>query len=317
MTSPVARRLRMSERQMARLISRIERGGEYDLSVDLAVDVSDSAQVIGVTGAPGSGKSTLVDVLAREIRSDGLTVAILAIDPSSHLTGGAVLGDRVRMSSHSRDQGIYIRSMATRGSTTGLARAARAAVGILEGAGYDVVIVETVGVGQVELDVLSVADTVAVVLVPGLGDTMQMNKAGIMEAGDLFVVNMADRAETSGFVRELKQALALGRTHHDIPPVCKTVALSGDGVTDLWKTLRKLDQTDRDSGRRISRRRDQREGELSREIERRVLSMLREVMDGSPSLRAARQEVFEGQISPRAAARQWVDESLRFVHASG
>lgn len=297
-----------TERAVARLISQVERGEVEGVGADLALDGDTGAQIIGITGSPGSGKSTLVDVLAREIRADGRTVAILAIDPSSHLTGGAVLGDRVRMSSHAQDPGIFIRSMGTRGSTTGLARAAHNAVKVLAAAGYDVVIVETVGVGQVELDVLTVADTVAVVLVPGLGDTMQMNKAGIMEIGDLFVVNMADRPETQSFVRDLKQALVVGagHTHGVMPPVCCTVALTGDGVAALWATLQKCDDDDRSSGRRRQRRRDQQSAELTREIERRVSALLRDAMAGSAGLAQLRSRVLDGDLIPRAAADEWL-----------
>jgi len=297
-----------SEREIARLISKVERGEVTDVAGELALGTSAGAHVIGITGSPGSGKSTLVDVLARQMRADGRTVAILAIDPSSHLTGGAVLGDRVRMSSHSQDPGIFIRSMGTRGSTTGLARASRDAVKVLDAAGYDIVIVETVGVGQVELDVLTVADTVAVVLVPGLGDTMQMNKAGIMEIGDLFVVNMADRPETSRFVRDLKQALAVGarHSHADMPPVCCTVALTGDGVAELWATLREFDERDQASGRRQARRQEQQSRELTRRIENQVMAMLHQTMNSSPRLDRLRQRVWAGEMTPRAAADEWL-----------
>ena len=294
------------ERQLARTISRIERGELTD--VDPAGHLTAGAHVIGITGSPGSGKSTLVDALAGQIRADGATVAILAVDPSSQTTGGAVLGDRVRMSSHSRDPGVFIRSMGTRGSTTGLAGAARDAVKVLDAAGYDVVLVETVGVGQVELDVLTVADTVAVVLVPGLGDTMQMNKAGIMEIGDLFVVNMADRSETSQCVRELKQALAVGARHQHtaVPPVCCTVALTGAGVDELWATLRTCDEHDRASGRRRDRRERQRDAELTRHIQNRALALLQDTMAGSTGLAALRQRVRAGDLTPRAAADAWL-----------
>lgn len=299
-----------SEREVARLISKVERGEVADATADLSLGRSSGAHVIGITGSPGSGKSTLVDVLAQKMRADGRTVAILAIDPSSHLTGGAVLGDRVRMSSHSQDPGIFIRSMGTRGSTTGLARAARDAVKVLDAAGYDVVIVETVGVGQVELDVLTIADTVAVVLVPGLGDTVQMNKAGIMEIGDLFVVNMADRPETARFVRDLKQALAVGarHTYTDMPPVCCTVALTGDGVAGLWATLRDFDERDQASGRRLARRQDQQSRELIRHIENHVAAMLHQTMNGSARLDRLRRQVHAGAMTPRAAADEWLAE---------
>lgn len=205
------------------------------------------AQVIGVTGPPGSGKSTLVNALGTAVRAAGQTMAVLAIDPSSHLTGGAVLGDRVRMSSHSSDDNVFIRSMGTRGSGTGLATAARDAVRVLDAAGYDVVVVETVGVGQVELDVLMVADTVAVVMVPGLGDSMQMNKAGIMEIGDLYVVNMADRPETDRFVKDLKTGAGAGRTSRrpaaDLPD---DGCLGGGCVRTLgWRWSRSIGPTER------------------------------------------------------------------------
>jgi LAO/AO transport system kinase len=311
--SPLARLA--PERQTARLISDVERGEVVDLAGDLLLGGTAGAHVIGITGSPGSGKSTLVDVLARQMRADGRTVAILAIDPSSHLTGGAVLGDRVRMSSHTQDPGIFIRSMGTRGSTTGLARAARDAVKVLDAAGYDIVIVETVGVGQVELDVLTVADVVAVVLVPGLGDTMQMNKAGIMEIGDLFVVNMADRPETHSFVRDLKQALAVGarQAHADMPPVCCTVALSGVGVDNLWATLREFDERDRASGTRRARRQEQQSRELTRHIENHVAAMLREAMSGSARLDDLRQRVESGEMTPRSAAATWLAAARLFV----
>ena len=311
-------RLRLTEREVARLISRAERDETFD-GADLGLDgdrngagpgAVGGAHVIGVTGAPGSGKSTLVDALAREIRASGRTVAVLAVDPSSHLTGGAVLGDRVRMSSHAQDPGIYIRSMGTRGSTTGLARASRAAVRVLDAAGYDVVIVETVGVGQVELEVLTIADTVAVVLVPGLGDTMQMNKAGIMEIGDLFVVNMADRAETRAFVRELKQALALGHRHREMPPVCQTIALTGEGVDDLSRTLDELAAQEMNTPGWSERRAQQRVQELEREIERRALGKLRQLMAESPALAASRDLVASGQQGAAAAAAEWTEGLL-------
>lgn len=299
--------LRMSEREVAKLITRAERGEPVGL--DVIGPAGQGAHVIGVTGPPGAGKSTLVDALARELRARNQTVAVLAIDPSSHVTGGAVLGDRVRMSSHAQDLGIYIRSMATRGVTSGLARAAAEAVGVLEGAGYDIIVVETVGVGQVELDVLGIADTVALVLVPGLGDTMQMNKAGIMEIGDVFVVNMADRQETHSFLRELKQALMLGvKAHGDLPPIQPTVALTGEGVGELCATLLEIGRAQAASGERAARRRDQRSTRLAREVESRVVERLREVMASSPLLAHLQAEVGQGTITVRDATRRWVEQ---------
>jgi LAO/AO transport system kinase len=294
-----------TDREVARLISQIERDDPADQPDWDLPGFPGDAHVIGVTGSPGSGKSTLVDALVREIRGDDLRVAVVAIDPSSHVTGGAVLGDRVRMSSVSADDGTFIRSMGTRGSTTGLARAARDTVRVLEAAGFDIVIVETVGVGQVELDVLTIADTVAVVLVPGLGDSMQMNKAGIMEIGDLFVVNMADRPETQSFLRDLKQALVLGAKRAEMPPIESTVALDGQGVDRLWGTLKDLDARDRTSGRRQECRARQLSAELDREVELRALALLRAELNRMSSLEELRDRVAAGELAPRAAAARW------------
>lgn len=295
----------MPERETARLISAVERGE----GAALLAATDSPAQVVGITGPPGSGKSTLVDALAARVRQHGLTVAILAIDPSSHTTGGAVLGDRVRMSSLSRDEGVYIRSMGTRGVSTGLARAARDAVRVLESAGYDLVIVETVGVGQVELDVLTVADTVVLVMVPGLGDTMQMNKAGIMEIGDVFTVNMADRPETGKFVRELKQALSIGATSHaDLPPVCRTTATTGEGVPELWEAIQAHGERDVASGERVRRRRRQSTQEFREEVERLVVARLHDLLDESAEAARLHEEAADGQVLPGVAARRYADQ---------
>lgn len=295
--------LRLSEREVARLITLLERGDRSQISS--LPSGQGHAHVIGVTGPPGSGKSTLVNALGTAVRAAGQTMAVLAIDPSSHLTGGAVLGDRVRMSSHSSDDGVFIRSMGTRGSGTGLATAARDAVRVLDAAGYDVVVVETVGVGQVELDVLTVADTVAVVMVPGLGDTMQMNKAGIMEIGDVYVVNMADRPETDRFVKDLRQALALGARHDELPPICPTTAPSGEGVPDLWAALVALDRRDRASGRRERQRQAQLRREFDQELRRHVLNRLAELQADSERLGMLRGQILAGGVLPSAAADEW------------
>jgi LAO/AO transport system kinase len=292
----------LNERQVARLISAAEAGRVEETTLE-DVDVSPGrAQVLGVTGPPGSGKSTLVDVLASRIREDGLTVAILAVDPSSEQTGGAVLGDRVRMSRHSTDPGVYIRSMATRGSTHGLARATRDAVRIVEAAGYDVIIVETVGVGQVELDIVQLADTVAVLTIPGLGDTMQMNKAGIMEVGDVFVVNMADRPETNRTVRELRQALAIGRQHDSMPPICTTVATDGKGVPELWAALLGQHRALAASGELATRRLAHARAEFREIAQRRWLRVLDERLRSSPRFTEVMDDLDHWRTTPQAAA---------------
>ena len=195
------------------------------------------AHVVGVTGPPGSGKSTLVDRLIETYRKAGKTVGIVAVDPTSPFTGGALLGDRLRMSARQTDPDVFIRSMATRGHLGGIARATADAARILDASGKDVVLVETVGVGQAEVDVVRLADTVLVVSVPGLGDDIQNNKAGLMEIGDVFVVNKADRDGADRTVAELQAWLEMGMTEGWNPPVVRTVAATGEGIGALVDAL--------------------------------------------------------------------------------
>jgi len=203
-------------------------------------NVSRSFQVTGVTGAPGSGKSSLVDGLARLLRNQGQKVAIIAVDPSSPFSGGALLGDRIRMSRVSQDEGVFIRSMATRGALGGVSAAVHDAIWILGVAGFDHVLVETVGVGQVEVDIVQVADTCMLLLVPGLGDSIQTFKAGIMEIADLFVVNKADRDGSDLVERDLNYLLALREFSAECwrPPVLRTNALLAEGVEGVLEQVR-------------------------------------------------------------------------------
>lgn len=197
------------------------------------------AMVLGITGAPGSGKSTLVDRLIERYRSANQTVAVVAVDPTSPFTGGAILGDRVRMQSHSLDPGTYIRSMATRGHLGGLSQATRDVVSILDAAGFDVVIVETVGVGQGEVDIAKTADVTVVVLVPGMGDDVQTMKAGLMEIADLFVINKSDREGVLHMEQELHVLLSLTtRADEWQPPIVKTIATQNIGIDELREKIR-------------------------------------------------------------------------------
>jgi GTPase len=227
--------LRGDRRAVARAISMVEDGaaGLEELSAGLFPHTG-RAYTVGLTGSPGVGKSTLAGELVRHLRASGRTVAVLAIDPTSPFTGGALLGDRVRMQDHATDPGVFIRSMATRGHLGGMALAAPEAVRILDAAGSEIVIVETVGVGQAEVEVAAATDTTIVVVAPGWGDAVQVAKAGILEVADVFVVNKSDQQGADAAVRELEGMIRLGRGAPWTPPVIKTAAAAGSGVEDVW-----------------------------------------------------------------------------------
>jgi len=233
-------RLRSGDaRALARAISTVENRatGWSDLLKALFPHTG-KARVIGLTGAPGSGKSTLVDQLARHYRKKQQTVGIIAVDPTSPYTGGAILGDRIRMQDHHSDPGIYIRSMATRGSLGGLARATADAATVLDASGRDLVMIETVGVGQDEVDIVRLADVTIVILVPGMGDDVQTIKAGIMEIADIFVINKSDREGAERVEREIRAMQSLATRNRNLndrwtPPIVKTVATDGVGTEEL------------------------------------------------------------------------------------
>jgi LAO/AO transport system kinase len=231
-------------RALARAISTIEDNRPESRELLKALfSFTGHARVIGMTGAPGAGKSTLVDQLAREYRKQERTVGVLAVDPTSPYTGGAILGDRIRMQSHHADPGIYIRSMATRGNLGGLARATTDAATVLDAAGKDIVLIETVGVGQDEIDIVRLADVTVVILVPGMGDDVQTIKAGIMEIADIFVINKSDREGADRVEREIRsmQSLAI-RSDKWTPPIIKTVAMDGKGVPELAAAIVNYEQ---------------------------------------------------------------------------
>jgi LAO/AO transport system kinase len=222
-------------RSLARALSLVEdRRQDYAEVLKDCYKLAGKSRIIGVTGPPGAGKSTLVDKLIGSYRAQGLRVAVVAVDPSSAFSGGAILGDRIRMQDRATDPGVYIRSMATRGHMGGLAVASGDALTVLDAAGFDVILLETVGVGQDEVDVVREADTVLVVLVPGMGDDIQAIKAGIMEIADVFVINKADREGVDRVEREIHALLTLpGAPRGWTPPVVKTVASKNQGMEDL------------------------------------------------------------------------------------
>lgn len=225
-------------RAVARAISLVEDGAPELAALSAGIYGSTgTAVMIGLTGAPGVGKSTLAGELVRTARARQQRIAVLAVDPTSPYTGGALLGDRVRMQEHATDPGVFIRSMATRGHLGGMALAAPEAVRILDAAGHDHVIVETVGVGQAEVDVAAATDTTVVVLAPGAGDAVQMAKAGILEVADIFVVNKGDRDGAEETARDLRQMLGMGAPRDWSPPVLRTTATSKEGIAELWAAI--------------------------------------------------------------------------------
>ena len=261
------------------------------------------AHVIGLTGAPGVGKSTSTSALVVALRKAGHRVGVLAVDPSSPFSGGALLGDRVRMQEHSTDPEVFIRSMASRGHLGGLARATPQALRVLDGAGCDVVVVETVGVGQSEVEVAGLADTTVVLLAPGMGDGIQAAKAGILEVGDLFVVNKADRHGAQHTVRDLTAMVAMGTRPEGswVPPVLATVATSGEGVAEVVEALDAHHAWLERSG-------ELRERQVRRatgEIEALAVAALRARMGGlgeGAGVRALAERVVDGALDPYAAA---------------
>jgi LAO/AO transport system kinase len=282
----VERMLRGDRLALARLITQVENRSPAVPTIMTAIHGRvDSAYIVGVTGPPGAGKSTVVDRLTAHLRAESRTVGVVAVDPSSPFTGGAVLGDRIRMQAHTLDSGVFIRSMATRGSIGGLARSTRDVLKLLASAGYEWILIETVGVGQTELDVMRLADTTVVVLVPESGDAIQAMKAGLMEAADIFLVNKADRAGAPALMAELKFAAHLHYASPTSPkdvdweiPVLSVQAQADVGITELLVDVRRhramLQAGEAFAARRARRRRDELRAllveELSASVERRL-----------------------------------------------
>ncbi len=287
---------------LAKVLTVVERGGAPAHDVGRAAfPLAGRAFTIGITGSPGAGKSTLTSSLVAHVRRSGERLAVLAIDPSSPYTGGAILGDRVRMGQHALDEGVFIRSMATRGHLGGLALAAPEAIRVLDAAGFPWVVVETVGVGQVEVEVAGAADTTVVVVNPGWGDSVQANKAGLMEIADVFVVNKADRAGADQTVHDLESMMDLTDTGRWRPPVVRAVATGGEGAAELWAAIERHRQHLEASGDLGARRQQRLRAELDLIVEHRLRARA-EALLGVDARRALDVEVAEGHLDPWSAA---------------
>ncbi len=269
------------------------------------------AYSIGVTGPPGAGKSTLVDKLAAAARRRDLSVGIIAADPTSPFSGGAVLGDRIRMQQHYLDPEVFIRSMASRGSRGGLPVATRNVMKLLDAFGKEIIFVETVGVGQTELDVMETVDTTIVALVPEAGDTIQTMKAGLMEIADIFVVNKADRPGASKLVAELQAMLTLSpRTNQWQPPILATQALRDIGIEELYEATERHRSYLTTSGELTRRRQQQRKEEFLQAVEQRLRKRLWRLMKESARLMALWEEVEQGSIDPYSAVEIMENEAI-------
>lgn len=298
-----------NHRSLGRLISRIENNpaAAGPIVADLWSRTG-RARRVGITGPPGVGKSTLADHLITAARGDGLTVAVIAVDPSSPFSGGAILGDRVRMLRHSGDSGVYIRSMAARAHLGGLAAATRDVAYVLEAFGFDLILVETVGVGQSELEIMGLADTVVVVTAPGLGDAVQTLKAGILEIADVLVVNKADRPGARETAMQLREMRRLVPSHEawDVP-ILETAAATGAGAAELWDAIRRHGEYLIESGELGARRERRAEREVLELVEAALASRVRDTLHGRGGPAEILARARRREADPHSAAKAILD----------
>ncbi len=308
----VAELLNGSKLAIARAITAVE--NEYDTAVEIMQKIyphTGRANIIGITGPPGAGKSTLTDKLAKEYRRRGKTVGIIAIDPTSPFSGGAILGDRIRMTELSMDEGVFIRSMATRGSLGGLSGKTADVVKILDAAGKDIVFVETVGVGQSEIDIVKTADTTLVVLIPGMGDDIQAIKAGILEIGDVFAINKADRDGVERLNIEIEMMLDLDQNETEWrPKVMRTVASMNQGVIELVDALEEHSAHMHQSGAIEKRRFERTRTEILAMLEEAINAYLMKKVAGS-KFETLTNEVYKRKNDPYSVVRMILSEVLK------
>ncbi len=294
-----------NRRALARLITLVENGDPLKNEILQSLyPHTGKAYVIGITGAPGSGKSSLVDRLLQEMRGAGLTVGVVAVDPNSPFTGGAILGDRIRMQDHALDRGVFIRSMGTRGSLGGLSRATRETIQLLDAFGKDLILVETVGVGQSEVDIVKTADTTVVVLTPAGGDSVQTLKAGIMEIADIFVINKADLPGTERAAAEVSAMLDLKSCCDWRPPVVPAVSTRGEGIGALWQSVQEHREYLEKSGRLLEIRKERISRELTEQVEHLVKTMVWEKIKVRMTLGSLVEEIALRRRDPYSAARE-------------
>ncbi len=311
MSDLASRLLSGEQRALSRVISMLERGDPSAAEVMRDIDPhTGRAYTIGITGPPGAGKSTIVDQLTRLLREQGQRVGIVAVDPTSPFSGGALLGDRIRMQRHYLDSGVFIRSIATRGQMGGLPRIVKGITRALDAAGFEVVIVETVGVGQTELGIMGVADTVAVALIPEAGDSIQALKAGVLEIADLYVVNKADRDGADRMVATITAMLHMSLTTPEwLPPVTLTAAHTGQGIEELWVKFQEHRGFLESSGNLARRRGEHRSQEFLEVVEEELVRRLRRLVQTDPKLLVQLELVSSREAEPYSAALEFLNHS--------
>ncbi|HEY7706447.1 MAG TPA: methylmalonyl Co-A mutase-associated GTPase MeaB, partial [Gaiellaceae bacterium] len=305
-------------RALARAITLVENSDPlaYELVRELYPDTG-GAYALGITGPPGVGKSSLISALVRHVREDGKTVGVISVDPSSPFSKGALLGDRIRLSDHFLDPGVFIRSMGTRGHLGGLAEATLQALLVLDAAGRDLVFLETVGTGQSEIEVIGVADTVVLVLMPGSGDSVQALKAGIMEIPDVIAINKMDHPAAKTMLSEVRSILALDREREWKPPIVLTEAMRGENVARLWDELARHRSHLEDSGSLDSRRRDNLRGEVFELASSRAKDHLERSVLGDPELQRLLERVHDRELDPMTAVREVLEKVFRIADGNG